>query len=229
MEAILLAGGTGTDLKFMKESVPKHMAPVNHQPFMKHTFYYLMHMGISHVVIAAGEQLDAIKNFFGDSYNGIDISYSIEEVPLGTGGAIKKAFELCRQDHVFVMNADVYYDVDLDMMNSFHVTRKSRVTLALKPMQEYRRYKTILVEDEKVEGVVGPKYMDEGYISGGVYLINRSVFDQIPDEVFSFEEDILEKLNMDIYAFISDGYFVDLDVRKDYYQSQIDFMDLYMT
>jgi len=93
MEAVILAGGLGTRLSHIVSDVPKPMAPVNNQPFLKYVIDYLLENGVNHVILAVGYKAKSIQSYFGDTYHGIRITYSIEDTPLGTGGAIKKALK----------------------------------------------------------------------------------------------------------------------------------------
>ena len=94
MEAIVLAGGLGTRLQSVVSDVPKPMAPIDKTPFLKYILQYLKQNGITRVVLSVGHKWEVIQNYFGDSFDGVELVYSIEDQPLGTGGAIKKAFEL---------------------------------------------------------------------------------------------------------------------------------------
>ena len=70
------------------------MAPVNGRPFLEYLLDYLNHYEIEHVILSVGYKHEVIVDHFGKKYKDIEIDYCIEETPLGTGGAIKKAFGL---------------------------------------------------------------------------------------------------------------------------------------
>ncbi len=108
-EAIVLAGGLGTRLQTVLPGIPKCMAPVNGKPFLTYVLDYLVSQGINKVILSVGYRKDQIINYFGEKYLSIIIKYAIETEPLGTGGAVKFAFEQCLQDQVFVVNGDTYF------------------------------------------------------------------------------------------------------------------------
>lgn len=219
MEAIILAGGFGTRLSHIISDVPKPMAPIEEQPFLKFIFDYLLRNEIKHVILAIGYKADIIQKYFGFNYQGINISYSIENIPLGTGGAIKKALNYSKEENVFVINGDTYFDVDLRKMQVFHTKKNSRLTLAVKHMNSFDRYGSVLVEKDIIKRFKEKKAIQEGTINGGIYLINSTVISLINKEVFSFEKEVLESGLVEIYAFESDGYFIDIGIPEDYYKA----------
>ncbi len=223
MEAIILAGGFGTRLSHIVSDVPKPMAPVDEKPFLKYIVKYLVANGVKHIVFATGYKGDIIKNYFGNEFNGIKITYSVENTPLGTGGAIKQALEFCNDDNVFILNGDTYYDVKLIEMSEFHLINNSNLTIAVKEMKEFDRYGSVIIKDNKIIEFVEKKAIKEGLINGGTYLINRKLLQNIEEKSFSFENQVLESGNVELFAFECDGYFIDIGVPEDYYKAQIDF------
>lgn len=227
MEAIILAGGFGTRLSHIVKDVPKPMAPVNGEPFLKYIFDYLLQFKTEHVVLALGYKADTIMNYFGSAYKGIQITNSLEGMPLGTGGAIKKAMGLCRGTDIFVLNGDTYFDVDLYKMNAFHKSKKSRLTVAVKPMDNFDRYGTVFIENDKIIRFEEKKPTRQGRINGGTYLVRREIFDSIPSTTFSFEKEMLENKDTGLYAYISDGYFIDIGIPDDYARAQKEFEKIF--
>ena len=222
MEAIILAGGFGTRLKHIVADVPKPMAPVNDRPFLEYVMEYLLRENVTKVIMATGYKEEVIRSYFGDLFHGMQLIYSNEETPLGTGGAIKKAMELCSEDNVFVINGDTFFDVHLSEMMNFHLKKKSDATVAAKKMYHYSRYGTLICKDEIICEFMEKSPTDEGLINGGIYIVNKSVFKGIKEECFSIEADIFESKHNDIRisAFMCEGYFIDIGVPEDYYKAQ---------
>lgn len=222
MEAIILAGGFGTRLAHIVKDVPKPMAPVANRPFLEYILDYLEKNGITRVVLATGYKHDNIEKYFGNTYNGIELLYSVEDTPLFTGGAIKKALTACEDDNIFIINGDTYFDVDLNRMKEFHNLNNADITVASKLMYNFNRYGTVTLQGDKIIKFKEKEYTEKGLINGGIYLINRNLLGSVEQDKFSFEQDIMEKkvLEMSIYSFISDGYFIDIGVEEDYYVAQ---------
>jgi len=220
MEAIVLAGGLGTRLQSVVSDVPKPMAPVDGKPFLEYILKYLKKNGVNRVILSVGYKWEIIQDYFGDGFEGITLVYSVEDEPLGTGGAIKKALELVKTNEVYIINGDTFFDIDL---KELELKNGSKLMLSLKKMKDFERYGCVSVsDDEKVTAFKEKEFTKEGNINGGIYLMNKNIFDAFDlVQKFSFEEfmqDNLEKLN--ISAKIFDDYFIDIGIPEDYNQVQ---------
>lgn len=222
MEAIILAGGFGTRLRTVVNGVPKPMAPIAGRPFLEVLLDDLSGNSVSRVVLAVGYKKEIIMSHFAHQYKSVAIDYSIEDTPLGTGGAIKKALALCHDDDVIIVNGDTFFDVDLKKMMATHKKSGVLITMAIREMTHFSRYGTIAVSDGYVTRMIEKKPCEKGYINGGIYCVNRHLLDEAVRETFSFESDFLEKAvgSRKIRAFISDGYFIDIGVPADYAKAE---------
>lgn len=226
MEAILLAGGFGTRLSHIVSDVPKPMAPVCGKPFLQYILDDLAQQGMQRVVLAVGYKADCIQRFFGNSYCGMQLVYSLEDKPLFTGGAIKKALSVCAEPNVFILNGDTFFAVDLATMLAAHLNHNALLTIATKQMSNFKRYGTVKTDATgRIIGFTEKQPCKAGAINGGVYLLRKNALEQIPLEKFSFETDFMEKQFVDqpFYAISSDGYFIDIGVPEDYAKAQEDF------
>ena len=104
MEAIVLAGGLGTRLREVVSDVPKPMAPIEDKPFLEYILKYLGKNSVTRVILSVGYKWETIKEHFGNSFEGIELVYSIEDEPLGTGGAIKKAMDHVKSENAYIIN-----------------------------------------------------------------------------------------------------------------------------
>lgn len=229
-EVIILAGGLGTRLKHLLNDIPKPMAPVNDVPFLTYLFRYLKKHQVQRVLLSVGHLHESIQDCFGSSFMGIDISYVIEDVPLGTGGAINKALQQAHSQNVFILNGDTFFDVDLNKMEQQHHQLEHEITIAIKAMQNYDRYGSVLVKDSRIVAFEEKKETKQGYINAGTYLIDRQKFTSLNWPLkFSFENDYLEKYcNSSFFApYYSDGYFIDIGIPEDFHKVQSDFKILF--
>lgn len=220
MEAIILAGGKGARLQSVVKDVPKPMADINGRPFLSHLLDYLSVQNINKIFLSVGYKHEIIMNYFGAQYKDMDIEYIIEEKPLGTGGAIKKALKLARGDEVITLNGDTFFNLDLEKMLGFHRAENSILTIAVKPMYDFERYGSVAIKDKRVVGFEEKSFKQSGYINGGIYIMNKAILKLLEQEhdIFSFEVDFLHKRinNICPFAFISDDYFVDIGIPEDY-------------
>ena len=222
MEAIVLAGGLGTRLSTVVQDVPKPMAPVAGRPFLEYIMDDLVSYGITRIILAVHYKKEYIMEYFGNCYCGAEIRYSIEDKPLFTGGAVKKALELCQDRRVYIINGDTYFDVPLLKMAEEAETRGKPVTIAVKKMVDFARYGRVAVDENNVITAFYEKQPCKiGLINGGIYYISREILSSYPEK-FSLEVDCFPKLlcHRNILAFESKGFFIDIGVPEDFYRAQ---------
>lgn len=219
MEAVILAGGFGTRLQKVVHDVPKPMASVAGKPFLSYLLDQLDRQGCTHAVLAVGYKREVIQNYFGSGYKRISLSYSVEDKPLLTGGALKKALQMVTEDAALVLNGDTFFGVDFSKMMDFHYRTPSDATLAVKELHDFSRYGTVHFDDDyRINKFVEKKACPKGFINGGVYVLNRNLFGDIPQDKFMMEKDFLEKYvaSKVFSAFPSDSYFIDIGIPEDY-------------
>lgn len=226
--AIILAGGFGTRLKSVINDLPKPMAMINSKPFLHYVFLYLTKQKITKAILSVGYKAEIIETYFGDKYLDVEIIYCREDEPLGTGGGIKKAFQLV-DDFAFVLNGDTFFDIDLNVLKKFHLQTPTDISLALKPMQNFDRYGTVEMKEDRIIKFEEKKPVEEGLINGGVYFFHKEMLNKIAEEKFSFEKDVLEKYVSEskINGRGFENYFIDIGIPEDYSKAQIDFKKLF--
>lgn len=228
-EAIILAGGLGTRLKGVIKDIPKPMAPINGIPFLKFILDYLIKNNIKNVVLSVGYKHSVIIDEFGYNYKGLKIDYSIEDSPLGTGGAILLALNKIKSENVFIINGDTYFDLNLQLMRDFFNSKKYEILIALKHLENFDRYGTVKLNNDKIIGFKEKQYCESDYINAGIYLLNKKLFlEKKFSGVFSFEKDYMEKFcqKSDFGAFKSDSYFIDIGIPSDYEKCYSDFIKM---
>jgi len=222
MEAIVLAGGLGTRLANVVRDVPKPMAPVCGRPFLEYLLDDLIQQGVTRVILAVCHKKEVIIEHFGVQYGSAEICYSVEDVPLFTGGAVKKGLTLCRDAYVWVVNGDSYFQVSLAEMERFAKAQGCPVTIAVKSMTGFSRYGRVEVDPEhRVIAFREKSFCTQGLINGGVYLLEAHSLDSYPD-AFSMENDCFPQFlqGRKIAAYQSDGFFIDIGVPDDYKAAQ---------
>jgi NDP-sugar pyrophosphorylase family protein len=112
MQAVILAGGLGTRMRPITETIPKPMITVAGKPFLQHQLELLSGARIARALLLVAYLGEQIQEYFGDGAKfGCKVSYSFEASPLGTGGALKKA-EAQLQDRFVLVNGDTYLAID---------------------------------------------------------------------------------------------------------------------
>ena len=112
---VVLAGGLGSRLKSVVSDRPKILAQVNGKPFLALLLQWLVNQGVKKVSFSLGYMADLVVEqllHYADQYS-IDISYVIEEEPLGTlGGLSLSLIELDASESI-VINGDTFVEVNL--------------------------------------------------------------------------------------------------------------------
>ncbi len=237
MECIILAGGLGTRLKSAIGDQPKCMAMVNDQPFLHYLFEYLEREGCDRVILSLGYKHEVITKWLETQNRPFEIVYTIEDEPLGTGGAIRLAMEQATADQVIVLNGDTLFPISLKELVLFHRKELSytespvETTLALKYLENFDRYGTVGFDERYIITAFREKqYQEKGFINGGIYCIEREVFlEREFSRKFSFEKDYLELLVKErvFRGFPFDSYFIDIGIPTDYEKAQRDFTTIF--
>ncbi len=220
MEAIILAGGLGTRLKPCVENLPKPLAPIDGKPFLRYLLDYLYVNGVHRAIISTGYKAETVEEYIGKSHKGMTVEYCREDSPLGTGGAIKKALGMCRDNCVAVINGDTYFDVNLPEMKIFHDESGCRISLAAKWIENAENSGLLQHENGILCGFHEKGIASSGLINGGIYFIEKDSLDDISDEKFSFEKQVLETNHCPVAVYESDGYFIDIGIPENYRKAE---------
>ncbi len=225
-EAVILAGGVGTRLRSVVYDLPKCMAPVAGKPFLYYVIRHLQKQGIDKIILSVGYKSEAITEFIQKQYSRFDFKFSIEEEPLGTGGAIKLAVKESSSKDVLILNGDTLFAFDAVKLFASHEANIADCTLSLKPMYNFERYGVVeLNNDHIITSFKEKQFYETGLINGGVYALNVTTFlkEDLPEK-FSFEKEYLEKFfnKRKMYGVIQDEYFIDIGIPEDYRRAQIE-------
>lgn len=216
--AILLVGGRGTRLAPLTNNTPKPMLQVAGVPFTEHQIDKARSAGITEIVLATSFKAELFEPYFGDGANfGISIKYAVEEVALGTGGAISNAAAMLEgSGPVAIFNGDVLSKHDLDGQFKFHESKGADVTLYLTEVEDARAYGAVELDglgrvsafNEKMENP------PTNIINAGCYIFNREVIASIPfGEVISVERETFPQLlakGAKVFGFIDKSYWLDI-------------------
>jgi NDP-sugar pyrophosphorylase family protein len=200
--AIILAGGKGTRLRPLTYEIPKPLVPIKGKPVLFHVIEELKRNGIENVIIAAGYKAESIMNAIGNGENfGMNISYSIENKPLGTGGALKKACELVDEFPILVINGDNLFHMNLSSFFEFHtslrLSSKILATIALTTVEDTTGYGIVELEGNRIKKFYEKpqKKPKSKLINTGIYIAEKELIDLIPkNKFFIIEKQLFEKL-----------------------------------
>ncbi len=234
MKAVIMAGGEGTRLRPITSTRPKPMVPIVNKPVMEHILGLVKHHGIDEVVATLAFLPQVIQAYFGDGGEwGMEVSYALEETPLGTAGSVKNAEHLLDSDEPFVViSGDAMTDIDLSEVIAFHRSKGAAVTIALKSVPEPLEFGVVITDDDgRIERFLekptwGQVFSDT--INTGIYVIEPEVMKYIPEgEPFDFSSQLFPLL-MDkgypLYGCVVDGYWCDVGSLATYMQCHRDIL-----
>lgn len=191
MQAVILLGGQGTRLRALYPDQPKALVPVAGKPFIEWQIDWLRRGGITAIHLAAGHQADQIEGW-ASTRPGITVS--CEPEPLGTGGALKFVESHIQSDPFLVVNGDTLLpSLPFQALKTHHQTASHVwMTLVVTRIEEAGRFGTVeFDEDGRVTAFKEKAQHDAGWINGGVYLVNKALFDCIPaHQTFSLEREL---------------------------------------
>ncbi len=195
-QAVIMVGGKGTRLLPLTETAPKPSLPVLDRPCLKYLIRSFADAGISQVFLACGYKSDILKQAIGDGSDmGVEIIYSDEETPLGTGGAMKQLES--RLDPVFAAaNGDAFIDIDVREQIGLHLSTGASITIALTQVSDPWNYGIARVEEDgrisEFKDKPKPEEVFSNYINAGVYVVSRSVLADVPEhQFFDFSMDLV--------------------------------------
>lgn len=223
LTALILAGGFGTRLQSVVKDVPKPMADVRGEPFLAHLIRYYQLQGVTQFVLSVGYKADTIIDYFSDSFESAPIQYIRENVPLGTGGAIKYALNHLATDWQpdLILNGDTWYEANVSELIGFAMAKHVPVSLSVKPLPLNDRYGSVVLEASgRISGFRADP-SDHANINAGCYYIQAATLQTIlaryPD-TFSFESSCLPQLAQagQLSGYICDATFLDIGIPEDY-------------
>ncbi|MEI9900588.1 MAG: nucleotidyltransferase family protein [Hyphomicrobium sp.] len=216
MQVVILAGGLGTRLGSLTRDTPKPMVPVAGVPYLEHQLRIIGEQGIRRIVLLTGYLGEQIEEYFGTGKRlGLDIRYSRETTPLGTGGALRLAAPLL-DDEFLLLYGDSYLPIQYaDVLGSLRRSSIGATVIYDNTQADTMVLNNIAIDDE---GRV-TRYRKDGnegelrYVEAGVHALRKSVLRYFPaNPVVSLENDIFPKLIEDgrLHCHITDQRFYDI-------------------
>ncbi len=233
IKAVMMAGGFGTRIQPLTNSVPKPMLPVVNLPMMEHTLRRLKEIGVDEIVILLYFKPEVIKKHFGDGSDwGVTIHYVLPDDDYGTAGAVGFAREYL--DTTFmIVSGDLVTDFDFEKIVEYHRQKRSRLTITLTSVENPLQFGVVIANDDgKIEKFLEKPSWGEVFsdtINTGIYLIEPEILDYIPvGENFDFAKDLfplLMKEGIDLMGYNAKGYWRDVGNPDSYREVHEDILN----
>jgi dTDP-glucose pyrophosphorylase len=224
LDVVIMAGGRGSRLLPLTETVPKPLLNIGDKPILDHNIRRLSQFGIEDLWISVNYLGHKVVDYFGDGEKwNLNIRYVWENEPLGTIGAVSKINDF-GHDYILVANSDLLTNIDYeDLFLRFEAEDADLavVTIPYKVDVPYAVLET--VNGHVIDFKEKPSYTY--YSNGGIYLMKRDIVDYIPQGVFYNSTDLLADLirkEKNIFSYPLSGYWLDIGNPDDYKKAQED-------
>jgi NDP-sugar pyrophosphorylase family protein len=235
VKAVIIAGGSGTRLRPLTYHTPKPMMPLLDRPFLEYQIAWLRQHGITEIVINLHYLADAIRNVLGNGHQlGVQLHYSLENAPLGTGGAVWHAREFFDEGPIVVLNGDILTDVDLGAVLETHRRQAAAATLTLIRVEDPTAFGLVITEGDRVLRFHEKPTPEEAArlgvntVNAGIYVLDPAVFGLAPENpAFSFERELFPAIlasGRTMAAHVTDRYWIDIGNPRKFLEAQQDLL-----
>jgi mannose-1-phosphate guanylyltransferase/phosphomannomutase len=233
LKAVLMAGGEGTRLRPLTSNQPKPMVNIFNKPVMEYIIELLKSHDIKDIIVTLQFLPQLIKNYYGDGNDlGVNLSYAIEDEPLGTAGSVKNAEDFLKERFI-VISGDALTDFDLKKAVAFHKKKKSFATLVLTRVKNPLEFGVVITNEKgKIKRFLekpnwGQVFSDT--VNTGIYVLEPEVLSHIPKgKSVDFSKDLFPKLLAEgypLYGYIADGYWCDIGSLEQYSEVHSDILN----
>ncbi len=233
-QAVILIGGEGTRLRPLTYTTVKAMVPVLNRPYIEYLIEHLNNHNIKEIILAMGYKPDSMKEYFKNkAATAQKLIYSLEQIPLGTAGAVKNAAHYINKNKpFFVINGDIFADLNFTNMLRFHKKKKAKVTIALTPVEDPTRFGVVEIDcDQRIHRFIEKPKREEApsnLINAGTYILEPEILERIPrDRKFMFEHDVFPQLisdNKPVYGYSTNTYWIDIGTPENYLKLNFDLL-----
>lgn len=217
IDAVLMAGGKGERLRPLTEKTPKPLLPVGDKAIIDHNIDRLISYGVNHIYVTVNYLKEQIEEHFEKPRNGVKVETVREPKYLGTIGSIRFVKEFYN-DTVLVMNSDLFTNINYEDFYLHFKEHNADMSVAAVPYTVSVPYGIFDLEGRDIQGLIEkPTY--NYYANAGIYLIRRTVLDEIPNDTFFNATDLIEKLifaGMKVIRFPLNGTWIDIGNPKEY-------------
>lgn len=180
---VIMAGGLGTRLRPITETIPKPMIPIGGRPILEAIIERFRQQGFRSIILCVNHLAEVIEGHFGDGAKfGVDISYVRESKRMGTAGALSLLAPRPELP-IIVMNGDILTSVDFGQLLTFHYEYQAIATMGLNRYQYQLPYGVVELQDQFI-GNFTEKPIYDFFVNAGIYVVNPEALSMIPQDVF---------------------------------------------
>ena len=189
-DVFILCGGKGTRFREVREDIPKALVPINDIPFLDLLINDLVDQGCRRIILGTGYLSEQIESHIKKRYDA-NFLISFEKLNLGTGGAIRHAFNHFQSDQVLVLNGDSYIDFSVKSLINFHISRHAETTILLSSETRGTDYGNVVLDESHciLSFQEKPRLSEGQLINAGVYCLQHELIRQQSEGKASIERD----------------------------------------
>lgn len=227
--AAILVGGKGTRLQPILPHIPKPLAPINGEPFLKLIISQIANTSITQIILLTGHLHQQIQDYCEDGKKfGVKIMYSHENQPLGTGGALANAAGILGQFSEFILlNGDTYLETSLNNLIDYPLSKETMGVIGTMMINDSSRYGSVQINSQtnNIESLAEKSSHKSGIVNAGIYKLSSAILKEIPQGKFcSLETEVfptLIKNGMILKGLDLLGKFYDIGTPASYEEFQI--------
>jgi mannose-1-phosphate guanylyltransferase/phosphomannomutase len=233
MKAVIMAGGEGTRLRPLTINRPKPMVAIVDRLVIHHIIELLKIHGITEVIITVQYLANVLQDYYGDGSNyGMNIKYSLEEVPLGTAGSVKNAQHLLPDEPFLVISGDALTDFNLSEIVNAHLNSGAMATMTLTRVPNPLDYGVIITdEDANVTQFLEKPSWGEVFsdtVNTGIYVLNPEVLSFVEaGKKVDWSRDVFPRMleeSVSLKGYIAQGYWTDVGNIQEYMRACSDYL-----
>tara|TARA_E500000178_G_C16852549_1_gene675847 strand:+ start:259 stop:963 length:705 start_codon:yes stop_codon:yes gene_type:complete len=192
-KAIILAGGRGTRIRPFSFVIPKPLLPVGEHPILLHLVNRLKKASINNFFVSIGYQAELVRAYFGDgSRVGVSVNYIHEHKPLGTAGPLSlMKQEISDDEYVFLINGDIYTEVDFEKMLNFAKSTNEDIVVGCIEKTKQSPFGVLEINSGKISGII-EKPISKFHISAGIYVLKGRAIKKVPKDTFFTMPDLIK-------------------------------------
>jgi len=226
-----MAGGEGSRLRPLTSRRPKPLAPVANKPVMEHIVDLLRRHGFTQVVATLHYLADEIESYFGDgSEFGVEMSYVVEDTPLGTAGAVKLAQNIIGDEPFLIISGDALTDLDLTALVADHIRTGATATITLQRVTNPLEFGVVIVDENRriTRFLEKPSWGEifSDTINTGIYVLDSSILQYMErGRAYDFSRDLFPRMVHEgklVQGFITEDYWTDIGNLQQYQQANYD-------
>ena len=223
MKVLILVGGKGTRLKPYTTIIPKPLLPVGDRPILEIILHQLKFYGFDEVILAVGHMSHLFESFFQDgSKYGMDITYSFEDKPLGTAGAIASSINDLDDDFL-ILNGDLLTTLNFRDFFNFHIDKRASGTIATYKRKVQLDFGVIESDEEgKLISLVEKPSISYNFGMGVNVLNKKSIVPFLEKDIFLDMPDLMLKIkdnDLPVFSYSEDCFWLDMGRPADYEQA----------